>query len=196
MLNKPRSNLPMHLSQLCRLLSGHRWHATSTNGLRGILDHGAIKVCTHFKSFCKSIGAISIFHFGPATEDCERTRQIWSPWCGQHQADPLGLGQPEGKQVGIWLCIRDLYQGPQLIDPRALSLRSLDQFYDAPPGAGLNLSSILPDVEGAHVGELPIREIDQVVVTTASMTIKVWDSDPTDAADGIFQYIDDLPDDT
>ena len=190
------SNPPCALKQLCRVLSGHRWHATSADGLRGIVDHGAIKVCTFFNSFCKSIGAVSIFHFGPTAKDCETTRQHWSPWCGKHQADPLGIGHPVGKQVGIWLRIRDVYQGPQLIEPLTLCQRSYNELKSAPPGARVNLSQIIPHVEGAHVGKIPIRELDQVVVTTPSMSIKVWNCDPAKVVDEVAQYIHDVPEDT
>ena len=190
------SNAPSALKQLCRVLSGHRWHATSADGLRGIVEHGAVKVCTCFNSFCKSIDAISIFHFGPTAEDCETTCQHWSPWCGKHQADPLGLGQPAGKQVGVWLRIRDVYQGLQLIDPQALWERSYNELASTPSGARVNLSQIIPEVEGAHVGELPIRQLDQVVATTPSMSIKVWNCDPAKVVDEVARYIHELPEQT
>ena len=178
-------------SDLWSALSGHRWHATSADALRGIVAHGAIKVCTHFKSFCKSIHAISLFDFGPAAED-PGEYQHWSRWCGEHQADPL-LQQHAGKPVGVWLRIRDAYAGPQLINPPTLWQCSIDEWGNTPLGAPLNFSYIIRGVEGAHVGELAIGELDQIIVTSQSMTFKVWNCAPADVVGGVMRHIDGLP---
>ena len=108
----------------------------------------------------------------------------------------MGFGHPTGKQVGVWLRLRDTYQGPQLIDPSTLWQRSRDELDDelrkAAPGDRVQLTRIIPHVEGAHVHEIPVLELYQVVVTAPSLTTRVWNT-PGETVDDVLRYIDEMP---
>ena len=155
---------------LWTVLIGHRWHATSLNALRGIVDTGAIEIRSGNNSLCKSLGAISLFDFGPTAEDIESLGH-WSEWCGNQQASrPRQHGIPE-KRVGLWLRIRDGYADERLID--ANTLRGIWKKNRA--------ANIIPGVEGGHLGPLAIAELDQILAISAlEMTkFEIWDDMPS-----------------
>ncbi len=127
-------------------LSGHRWHATSLKGLEGIVRTGAIEVRSGgYNGLCKSMGAISLFDFGPSAEDIKSLGH-WSEWCGDQQR--RRKGKPV-KRVGIWLRLSDDYNNDRWID--AAALRKLSQ-------KQLN-KLVIPGVEAAHIGSLPVCKL-------------------------------------
>ena len=169
---------------LWTVLSGHRWHATPLDGLRGIVDKGAIEIRCGYNGLCKSLGAISLFDFGPTAVDI-KSGGHWTQWCGSEQASlPRLEGIPQ-KQVGIWLRVRDDYADDRLIDAGAL--REIWK---------TNMRNVVPGVEGGHRGPLAIAELDQLVVIQARdlAAFRVWDAAPSAAVlDEVSAYIQDLP---
>ena len=177
------SNSQHHVPDaLWAALVWHRWHATAVDGLRGIVEDGIIKAGSHYDSVCGSLGAVSIFDFGSRAKDC-RLLEHWSRWCGRYQAEQVSLGSYSGKAAGVWLRVRDAYAGSGMIDPETLWECSKSQWF----------LKIMRGVEGAHMGVLPMSEIDQVVVTDESMAFRVWDSGPSEVVDEVTQYVDALP---
>ena len=179
---------------LWEILAGHRWHATSLRAFPAIVDHGAIQVCTVYNSLCKHLKAVSIFDFGPTAEDRYR-HEHWSRWCGQHQAEMRPCNQPLPKAVGIWLRVRDAYRGPQFIDPTALMQR-WEEKWPAILSVTHSIPKIMEGVEGGHVDELPITELDLVLVNSRCMTHrKVWSRAPAEIVTEVAEYAHGLPDD-
>ena len=166
---------------LWAVLVWHRWRATSVDGLRGIVEDGKIKPGSHYGSVCGSLGAVSIFDFGPRAKDCGLCEH-WSRWCGRHQAELVSLGSYSGNTAGVWLRVQDAYASPDMIDPEALWERSESQWH----------LKIMRGVEGAHMGALQTSEIDQVVVIDESMTFRVWDGGPSEVVDEVTQYVNAL----
>ena len=104
---------------LWAVLSGPRWHATSPDGLRGIVYSGAIEIHPGYNGLCKSLGAVSLFDFGPTAVDI-KSGGHWTQWCGYEQASSARLAGVPRKQVGVWLQVRDDYTDHRLIDAAAL----------------------------------------------------------------------------
>ena len=166
------------------VLSGHRWHATSHEGLRGIVDSRAIEIRPGYNGLCKSLGAVSLFDFGPMALDIKSLGH-WTQWCGIEQASSARLAGIPRKQVGVWLRVRDDYADERLID--AAALRRI--------GKEKKLN-IIPGVEGAHKGPLPITEIDQIVVISALRLAeyRVWNARPSGTVlEEISDHIGNLP---
>lgn len=157
--------------ELWNHLSGHRWHATSLKGLEGIVGSGAIEVRAEgYNGLCKSMGAISLFDFGPTAEDI-KSMGHWSEWCGHQQTSSERSKGIPAKRVGIWLRLRDDYTNDRLIEAGAFRKISLVQ---------LN-KLVIPGVEAAHIGSLPVCKLDQVVVIRKNCLVgfRVWESMPT-----------------
>ena len=156
---------------LWAVLCGHRWHATSLDGLRGIVDTGAIEIRSGYNGLCKSLGAISLFDFGPTAIDIE-SRGHWTQWCGSEQASLARLNGIPQKRVGVWLRVRDDYADDHLIDAGALH-----EIWKK------NMRNVIPGVEGGHRGPLAITELDQVVVIPARRlaAFRFWEAAPSAA---------------
>ena len=166
-------------------LSSHRWHATSRDGLSEIVAKGAIEIRSGYNGLCKSLGAISLFDFGPTAVDI-KSGGHWTQWCGFEQASLARLDGIPQKQVGIWLRVRDDYADDRLIDAGAL--REIWK---------TNTRNVVPEVEAGHRGPLVSAKLDQVVVTQAGnlAMFRVWSALPSATVlDEVSAYIQDLPD--
>ncbi len=169
---------------LWAVLSGHRWHATSLGGLRGIVHSGAIEIRPGYNGLCKSLGAVSLFDFGPTAVDI-KSGGHWTEWCGfQQAASDRVVGVPQ-KRVGIWLRVRDDYVDDRLID--VVALRDIWRE---------NKLNVVPGVEGGHRGPLAVAELDQIIVIGASRlsAYRVWDAMPSaEVLEEVTDHIDSLP---
>lgn len=172
--------------ELWNYLSGHRWHATSLKGLEGIVRSGSIKVKPEgYNRLCKSMEVICLFDFGSSSEDIKSLGH-WSEWCGHHQTTVERKAGMPAKRVGIWLRLRDDYNNDRLIDAAALrkiSQEHLDKL-------------VIPGVEAAHLGSLPVSKLDQVVVVRKNFLedFKVWKSIPkTNILKEVHEHISSLP---
>ena len=168
------------------VLSGHRWHATSLDGLRGIVDSGAIEIRPGYNGLCKSLGAVSLFDFGPTATDIESGGH-WTNWCGPQQAASARAAGVPQKEVGVWLRVRDDYADDRLIDASAMR-KIWTEKEDKP--------NIIPGVEGGHLGPIAVAEFDQIVVIRALClsAYQVWDAMPsTGVLEEVSEHIDNLP---
>ena len=154
---------------LWAVLSGHRWHATSLEGLRGIVHSGTIEIRPGYNGLCKLLGAVSLFDFGPTAVDI-KSGGHWTQWCGFEQASSARLSGSPQKKIGIWLRVRDDYADDRLIDAAALREIWMKK-----------KRNVIPGVEGGHLGPLGVAEIDQIVVIAALClsSYRVWDAMPS-----------------
>ena len=169
---------------LWAVLSGHRWHATSLDGLRGIVDSGAIEIRPGYNGLCKALGAVSLFDFGPTAVDI-KSGGHWTQWCGCEQASSARLAGVPQKRVSVWLRVRDDYADDRLINAAALSKIWMEK-----------KRNVIPGVEGGHRGPLAVAEIDQTVVIAALRlsAYRVWDAMPSAAVlDEVSEHIVHLP---
>ena len=165
-------------------LSGHSWHATSLEGLRGIVHSGAIEIRPGYNGLCKSLSAVSLFDFGPTAIDIKSLGH-WTQWCGYEQASFARLAGVPRKHIGVWLRVRDDYADDRLIDAATLREIWMEK--------KLNM---IPSVEGEHVGPLAISQLDQIVVVAARRlaAYKVWDGMPSATVlEEITDHIRNLP---
>ena len=169
---------------LWAVLASHRWHATSLDGLRGVVHSGAIEIRPGYNGLCKSLGAVSLFDFGPTAVDI-KSGGHWTQWCGSAQASSARLGGVAQKRVGVWLRVRDDYADDRLIDAAALRKIWME-----------NKRNVIPGVEGGHLGPLAVAELDQIVVIAAvSLSVyRVWDAMPSAAVlEEVSDHIGKLP---
>jgi len=171
---------------LWAVLSGHRWHATSLDGLRGIVDSGAIEIRPGYNGLCKSLDAVNLFDFGPTAVDIKSLGH-WTEWCGSQQAvSDRAVGVPQ-KRVGVWLRVRDGYADDRLID--AATLRKIWMENE-------KKLNVIPGVEGGHRGLLAVAELDQIVVIGALClsAYRVWDAMPSAGVlEEVSDHIDNMP---
>ena len=169
---------------LWAVLSGHRWHATSLDGLRGIVNSGAIEIRSGYNGLCKSLDAVSLFDFGPTAVDI-KSGGHWTEWCGfQQAASDRAVGVPQ-KRVGVWLRVRNDYADDRLIAAAALREIWME-----------NQLNVVPGVEGGHRGPITVAELDQIVVIRASClsAYRVWDAMPSAGVlEEVSDHIDNLP---
>ena len=140
-------------------LDGRLWHATDCNGLCGIITDGEIKVACGDQSvgsFCRNQGGVSLFDFGPASENVENQFHNWCGWFG-HQQDA---------RVSVWLEIERSSVRQNLADAKE-AREALSRFMDKrrvegkihEPGIQL-----VPGVEACHSGPVPLAVIVGVLV--------------------------------
>ena len=169
---------------LWAVLSGHRWHATSLDELRGIVRCGAVEIRPGYNGLCKSLGAVSLFDFGPTAVDI-KSGGHWTQWCGFEQASSARLAGVPRKKVGVWLRVRDDYADDRLIDAAALRKIWMEK-----------KRNVIPGVEGGHLGPLAVAELDQIVVIAALRlsAYRVWDAMPSaPVLEEVSDHIDNLP---
>jgi hypothetical protein len=133
-------------------LDGRLWHATSQDGLKGILEDGQIRPAVgqrYTGSFCRSLGGVCLFDFGVSAENVEHQLCNWTGWFGHQQ----------NARVAIWLEIDRNRIVDNLIDAAGLRVASrknlaerLATANDAPPN-----TQFIPGVEACHRGPISIQ---------------------------------------
>ena len=140
-------------------LDGRLWHATKRDGLHGIVANKEIGVAIgnrYVGSFCRNQGGVSLFDFGPTSEDIPNQFHNWCGWFGHQQ----------GARVAVWLEIDRIGVRESLLDAKATreALRMLmdrrradDKIHE--PGI-----TIIPGVEACHNGPVPITAVIGVLL--------------------------------
>ena len=131
---------------LWEILDGRLWHATGLNGLKGILADAQIRIAgdRYRNSFCRHLGCVALFDFGPTAVDDWNQFNNWHGWFG-HQQDT---------RVAIWLEIDHRAAVNNVIDAGELHRRWKD-----------NLGKqIIPGVEAGHRGPVPIGYVEQALL--------------------------------
>ena len=93
-------------------LDGRLWHATSREGLRGIVADKAITVGfsdRYLGSFARNQGSVSLFDFGPTSKDYPNQFNNWIGW----------LGRQQNTKVAVWLEIDRERVNQSLLDAKA-----------------------------------------------------------------------------
>ena len=142
------------------ILDGKLWHATSVQGLRGILAERCIRPGTRYKSsFVQAKGWVSLFDFGTSATDNSGQFGNWCGWFGfAHEAN-----------LSIWIEI-DRNEGKGgIVEAEELRLMWHEEM--ARPGredeTGKWSGNIFPGVEGAYRGAVPIDLLKQATVMGA-----------------------------
>lgn len=129
------SDLP---DSLWEALNHRLWHATSTEGLNGIVQSGEIKIGNRYpNSLCRHLGCVSIFDFGPTAEDCDQYFN-WVAWFGHEQKS----------RVAVWLEIDRDTTVDKVID--AEKTRKIQH------EKKLCHKRLIPGVEAGHRGAIPL----------------------------------------
>jgi len=139
--------------ELWEVLRGHLWHATSSTNARSILDSKKIKhdipEAFYCDAFVRSFGGVSLFDFRVPPNALQLDPSSWRGWLGREKRAPVAVWF----RIDVNACAQD-----SIIEPAALF--GMWQCY------GGNLK-ILPAVEAAHVGPVPIDAIASVLLIDA-----------------------------
>ncbi len=74
---------PGLLEDLWEQIDEQLWHATERDGLHGIIADEEIRVAVgdrYVGSFSRNLGGVSLFDFGPASEDVPNQFHNWCGW--------------------------------------------------------------------------------------------------------------------
>ncbi len=140
-------------------LDGRLWHATARDGLHGIIADEEIRVAVgnhYVGSFCRNQGCVSLFDFGPASDDNSNQFRNWSGWFG-HQQDA---------RVAVWLEIDRASVHESLMDPKA-AREALNQLMDRRRAEDKTYEpgiTVIPGVEACHKGPIPLAAIADVLL--------------------------------
>ncbi len=140
-------------------IDGRLWHATKCDALRSIVAHKEIRVAIgnrYVGSFCRNQGSVSLFDFGPASEDIPGQFHNWCGWFGHQQ----------GARVAVWLEIDRASVREGLLDAKA-TREALELFMDQrrdedkthEPGI-----TIIPGVEACHRGAISTTAVAGVLL--------------------------------
>lgn len=145
-MDKPELEDPDDLpDSLWEVINERLWHATSTEGLKGILEAGEIKIGNRYNnSLCLHLRCVSLFDFRPTAKNYDRQFLNWWGWFGHQQKS----------SVAVWL----------EIDRAA----TVDKVCDAGKMHGIwkeNLNKqFIPGVEACHKGPIPIRVLKSALL--------------------------------
>ncbi len=140
-------------------LDGRLWHATSRDGLHGIVADNEIRVAVgnrYVGSFCRNQGSVSLFDFGPASEDIPNQFHNWCGW----------LGHQQGTRIAVWLEIDRANVLESLMDAKAAreACRLLMDQRHAEGKMHESGITIIPGVEACHKGPIPVAAVAGVLL--------------------------------
>ena len=138
-MKKPKTEDCLDLpDSLWEDLNHRLWHATSTEGLKIIVETGEIRIGNCYEnSLCRYLGCVSIFDFGPTAEDCDQYHN-WNAWFGHEQIS----------RVAVWLEIdRDATANKVNDAGKTLKIRHDKKLY---------AKRFIPGVEAGHKGVIPL----------------------------------------
>ena len=150
------------------ILSGGLWHATSLNGLLGIIEDGVIRPGEKYKSsFAGARKWVSLFDFGPTARDEWGQWKNWNQWFGSAELDNECCRWENFKQwcdktyFSAWLEIDREAGASKVVEAEALR-RCWDKAPEKSSGETW-LGQYIPGVEGAFKGNLPTCLVMRVV---------------------------------
>ena len=130
---------PGLLEDLWEHLDGRLWHATARDDLHGIIADEEIRVAVgdrYAGAFSRNLSGVSLFDFGPASEDVPNQFHNWCGWFGHQQK----------ARVAVWLEI-----------DRASVIESHMDAKVAREAWKQDLSAtFIPGVEACHKGPIPL----------------------------------------
>lgn len=133
-------------SELWAALDGRLWHATSPEGLSGIMRDGEIRSFRdrYRNSLCKKLGGVSLMDFGPSASHLPGQLQNWIGWFGSQQ----------DCRTAVWIEIDRLAVSNALLDAEAVRSRWAD---------GNHGTLIIPGVEACHRGPIPASALVSIL---------------------------------
>ena len=137
-MKKPKTEHPFELpDSLWEAINERLWHATSPQGLKGILEAGEIRIIGNRceNSLCRHLDCVSLFDFGPTAKDCDGQYTSWWGWFGDQQKSA----------VGVWLEIDR--------DAAANKIREAGAMHEI---FANNPKQFIPGVEAGHQGPIPL----------------------------------------
>lgn len=140
-------------------LDGRLWHATDRYGLRGIVERGRILANVdhgYVGSFCRHQGGVSLFDFGPVSEDVPNQ---FTNWCGW-------LGHQQKARVAVWLEIDRVAVRENLLDAGEARARWNDLVDQRVADGGRHEPGVtfIPGVEACHSGPIPMTALSGVLL--------------------------------
>lgn len=131
-------------------LDGRLWHATARDDLHGIIADEEIRVTVgdrYVGSFSRNLGGVSLFDFGPSSEDVTNQFGNWCGWFGRQQE----------ARVAVWLEIDRASVLESLMDAeqtrkawhRMTDQRLAESRMDKPK------TLFIPGVEACPIGPIP-----------------------------------------
>lgn len=146
-----RSNAPNWIDRaLLAELDGRLWHIADPFGWAGILRDQIIRhdaPAKYAKSFCRSIGAISLFDLSCSDRGVLPPASHWSAWLMADSEPPC-----------YWLEISRAHIEPNILCPSEM----LARWQEASKSGERNLRMI-EGVEAAHVGPIPLSSVPRVL---------------------------------
>ncbi len=140
-------------------LDGLLSHATWRDGLQGIVADKEIRLVVGKRygvSFCRNQGGVSLFDFGPTSEDIPNQFHNWCGWFGHQQAT----------RVAVWLEIDRASVLESLMDAKA-TREAWKLLMDQRHAEGKMHESgitIIPGVEACHKGPIPLAATADVLL--------------------------------
>ena len=144
-MKKPEIENPDDLPDaLWEVINERLWHATSTEGLKGILQAREIRrISNRYKnSLCGQLDCLSLFDFGPTAKDCEGQFNNWSGWFGYQQKS----------RVAVWLEIDRDVTADKVYDAGKIYAIWQEDFRNG----GFVFGVFIPGVEAGHKGPIPL----------------------------------------
>lgn len=142
-------NLGIH-EPLWQELNTRVWHATTLEGLEGIIRDGEIilGVGNRYRgSFCLSKNYVSLFDF--VTEEETMPNPSWVSWLGEQRGD---------KRVSIWLEVDHESAGDKFINATELCREWTEELDSRTTGTGIEepfQSLLFSGVEAGYQGQMP-----------------------------------------
>lgn len=127
---------------LWSMLDGKLWHATSPDGVKGILTDSKIRPAygdRYRNSFCRRQDCVSLFDFGPSAEIVSSRINQMMGW----------LGHQQNHKIVIWLEIDRAEIAANLWDAMTARQKSNNSPYD----------QFIHGVEACHKGPIPLTAV-------------------------------------
>ena len=135
--------------KLWKRLKGRLWHATKREALGCILADGFVRAAIgsrYTNSFCRHLGGVCLFDFGPTATNVVAQFKNWSGWFGFQQE----------ARVAVWLEISREAASNNLMGGESLLAK-----WSTPENRSYQ---IIPGVEACHLGPIPVNCICSIVL--------------------------------
>ena len=140
-------------------LDGRLWHATSRDGLRGIIADEEIRVAVgerYVGSFCRNQDGVSLFDLGPTSENLPSQFDNMCGWFGHQQ----------GTRFAVWLEIDRASVLKTLVDAKAVreSWRLIMEERRAEGRTQEGGIMLIAGFEACHKGPIPLAAVVGVLL--------------------------------
>jgi len=137
-------------SPLLERLNGRLWHATSADGLSGILHDRAIRAdaaTKHSTAYVRSIGGVSLFDLAEPDIGIHPVAAHWSDWLRDRTGTPYWLEVDRAAVADQFIGTRETY-------------RRWQERLDA---GGMTATRLIANIEAAHIGSIPLCQVNAII---------------------------------